>query len=305
MNGYLSKVMGWWRVFQESLARESYFFLVSRVTVLTIYLWYPYVLFDQVWVLPFLLIALFWRRALESPLFWGLLWALLSVDLYHTWVWKANHGWVMWYWLIAMIAATSVRSEKAREFVMVNNARWLLIIIMIVAVFWKVIDPTYMNSNFFEHQFITNPIMEKFTHVVTGMPWEWIQDNQAAQERLFTDTTVNALEQKSNTAAHYAAIFITWWVLAVELIIGFLLLFYEKVFDRIAHGFHIFFIWAAYLGGPILAFAWIIAALGLALTGERDRHLWPWYLITFLVLATYGLPWETIFFDWLGIFPLW
>jgi hypothetical protein len=293
-----------WVSFWGPYQSQTLFDVVALLSVATISFHFG---FGPIWQeisFVFLGFAFLYQRVLSYWYFWLGLFILQSVDLYQSWISAANHTWVMWYWGLAMLAACLFKDTTDQTKIISNNARWLLIIIMLVAVVWKITTPSYLDGSFFERNLVSNPLMTTFTHVISGLEWDAIEGNYQTNYQMFDNPNITSRQYQSNNTAHYLSLGITWWVLIIELVIGALLLIQRFKTDTWAHILNIVFIACAYLGAPILGFAWILIVLGIAATGTSHSFLRPWYALLFLLILIYGLPWDFILFTWLGILPL-
>lgn len=299
-----NKLNVWWKKTWATLVAEDLFTFIALPTIATFAFYFGFNPILQEMAFIFFGLALFWRDSIRHPLFWIGLQLLLSVDLYFSWINAANHTWVMWYWGIVMMIASLIRDVPLQRLIMTNNARWLLIVIMLVAVFWKVINPYYMDGSFFERNLVENPLMTTFTHAFGGLSWEAVEENNI---RTLVSSTKDSLtySYQSTPLVGMLAIFVTWWVLLIELVIGILLLFYKEKYDLVAHICHMVFIALAYFAVAIFGFAWILVVLGAATAGQTNAYLRPWYTLLFALLLCYALPWNLILFNVLGWFPLW
>lgn len=305
LNSMNTKFITSWQRVWESQKAEDLFSFLALPTLITVVFYFGFGPIAQELAFVFLGLAIFWKGIIWYPAFWVSFFALQSIDLYGSWLSAANHTWVMWYWGLAMAVASCIANIKDRDLILINNARWLLILIMLVAVFWKVINPYYMDGSFFERNLVENPLMTTFTHTFGSLSWSDIEENRFERTGEQVSEDVYKYSYNSNAMVGFMAIFTTWWVLLIELVIGILLLFYRAKTDLAAHICHIIFIAVAYFAVPIFGFAWILVVLGVATAGTQSAYMRPWYTLLFGLLLLYALPWNFILFNWLGVFPLW
>lgn len=68
-----------------------------------------------------------------------------------------NHKYLTGYWaltiLLALHQSTRVDDERAANYLR-NAARWLIVLVMGFAVFWKVVTPDYLSGDFFHHELL-------------------------------------------------------------------------------------------------------------------------------------------------------
>jgi len=291
MNTTYSKIIDWF----TTEDKEIFIWLVRFLSVGVLclysgldvpYAWAGYVL---------VFIVLCWPYVVNKPWFWSVLLLLQSVDLYFSWLSKANHGWVMWYWCIAMFIAV-IQSDKKIEFqVIQNSARWLLIIVMLAAVYYKGISPEYMNGDFFEFNLASNMNMVPFVAIISDLSYSELISNARATSDVVGELRTENTELKTSWVLHYIAIVTTWWVLLIELVIGALLLFYKKIADWWAHVMHAWFIVGAYAAAPIVGFGWILIVLGYALAWDQSKSIRQMYFALAILMLIYTLPRHELF----------
>ncbi len=235
----------------------------------------------------------------QQPLFWIGMLGVTTYDMYHHALFAANHSWVVWYWLIAVTIATCfIRTGDALQ-ILNNNARWLLIIIMLVAVGWKAAKPEYVNGTFFEFNLVSNTKMAPFVSVVGDLTDKQINSNIHGTARMFLDLEQEQTVLHSSWYMRVIAHMATWWVLLIEFAVGLLLLFYKKSFDYWAHMFHLQFMFFTYMAAPIMGFAWIIWLLGYSLTWGHSVQLRKYYIALALLFFVYMAPWEAWYINYL------
>jgi len=247
--------------------------------------------------------ALLFPRIVYSPYSWFLLFGMQSIDVYLDYGAKANHGWVMWYWSMAITCSFFVNSDT-RKVVLHSNARWLLIIVMMVAVFWKAISPVYMSGDFFHRNLVSNPLMTQFTALVTDLDREQVDLNSKQRIVMMSQvqpSAYNIYGFATTEFTKFLALITTWWVLLIELVVGFLLLLYNKRADMYAHLFHLWFILVAYAAAPIVGFGWILLVLGYSLLEGDQKRLKLSYYFVGVCMCVYGLPIGYTIFDLFGL----
>ena len=122
----------------------------------------------------------------------------------------------------------------------------------------------------------------------------------AAQKRIalfrssFSKLVDSDLELPAVPRGRVAALVLTWWDVSLQLLIGLLMLFRLRVTDKFAHVLLLLFIFTTYLPAPVFGFGWILAIMGLTLAKENFPSMAAAYMISFVAIIFYQLPWR----DW-------
>jgi hypothetical protein len=64
------------------------------------------------------------------------------------------------------------------------------------------------------------------------------------------------------------------------------------VTDKFAHILLLFFILTTYLPAPVFGFGWILGIMGFALAKEKFPRIAAVYMICFVVILLYQVPWR-------------
>lgn len=252
-------------------------------------------LYSSVAILILIPLLVFKRNLINNSIVWLIPFVLLSFDLYSNWLVLANHEWVMWYWsIVLLVASVYYKKSDISEEIMKNGARQLLIIIMLVAVAWKVTNPAYLSGSFFERTMISNPLFENFSLLVGDLTVDQLRYNQQIEVTKFTNLVPGELNTEheliSTNLFDLYGVLVSWWVLLIELLIGVLFLLKRQKIDIAAHWLHILFIITTYFAVPIVGFGWILIVLGFALTQNMPKNITYGYFVAGILMCLYGLP---------------
>ena len=110
----------------------------------------------------------------------------------------------------------------------------------------------------------------------------------------FSQVVNNQLELPGSDRARVAALVLTWWDWSLQLTIGALLLIGKPRSDELAHLLLLLFIFTTYIPAPVFGFGWILAIMGFALAKEQFPKIAAAYMLCFLAILLYQLPWR----DW-------
>jgi len=133
----------------------------------------------------------------------------------------------------------------------------------------------------------------KFIGIDPSVP-DAVQKTIALFRSPFLKLVDNELELPATPRARVAALVLTWWDASLQLLIGLLLLFRLCATDRFGHILLLLFIFTTYLPAPIFGFGWILAIMGLTLAKDNFPGIAVVYMISFVAIILYQLPWR----DW-------
>jgi len=108
----------------------------------------------------------------------------------------------------------------------------------------------------------------------------------------FTQVINNDLLLPGSDRARVAALMLTWWDVSLQLLIGSFLVVRRPVNDKFAHILLLFFVFTTYLPAPVFGFGWILAIMGFTLAKENFPRIAAAYLICFVVILLYQVPWR-------------
>ena len=273
--------------------------LVELVSVLSLFLvvifGFLHWLFE---VATYLCLLLFLLRpkTIRNPLFWLALALSATVVIVHDWHEADNHKYLLLYWLWILFFCHFLAKPKQQRRVLLFNARFFLCFIFLAAAAQKLSSPTYRSGEMFEYYLYVDSRFTAFGKLIGIDP----SVPDAAQKRIalfrssFLKLADNELEVPGTDRARVAGLVLTWWDASLQLLIGLLLLFRRRATDQFAHILLLLFIFSTYLPAPISGFGWILAIMGLTLAKENFPRIAAVYMVSFVAIILYQLPWR----DW-------
>ncbi len=238
--------------------------------------------------------ALLYRELLRHPGYWFAFACISCISILSYWHPIDNHKFLLCYVTI-MLCCTYLASLGNQLRIIVSNARFLIVLLMGMSVFWKIYssDP-YLDGTFFEYIFIADPRFDAFLGIF-GIDTNQIAHNHQAivdLKQAYMKQDIDAIAVYSPTILKNMAWLTSWWVVIIESIIAVLFLFRTPIMDKLGHGALLLFIITTYLPAPVYGFGWTLSMLGYAVSQTRWPSYGRWYLLCILVLIVYQLPWR-------------
>jgi hypothetical protein len=257
---------------------------------------------DVWWVAAFIqaaaCLSLLSRTVRRAPLTWVLLAMFVSARVVVVWPLSDNHIYLLAYWCLAIGLALSSPAPAAT---LSSSSRWLLAGVFGMAVLWKaVLSPDYIDGRFFRVTLLTDERFADAALVFGGLSRE-----QMAQNRAFLDPLPEGAElltpppfvEPARLRA-FAAV-ITWSGLILEGLIALTCLIPLSRLELARHTLLLAFCVTTYALAPVAGFGWLIATMGLAQCGSRQRPLLGAYVAVFILIVLYAeVPWAAVLADW-------
>jgi len=240
-----------------------------------------------------IVLSLIFRDILQSWIFWVLLALLTGSRIVNQWQDVDNHKFLLLYWLLCMALAHAVQDAHLKQFIVLFNARFFMIFVMLGAVGQKMASASYMDASFFEFELLFDARFRGFAALVGVDPNIPAQ----AQELLdilknpYVELEGNAVQIQPGGLLPLLAKFVTWYDLIIQAIIGGAFLFRRRAGDLVGHIALLVFIFTAYFAAPVIGFAWLLSIFGVLLAKDRFPNLAMIYIFALFVTTLYKIPW--------------
>jgi hypothetical protein len=200
----------------------------------------------------------------RSPWTWFALAAFHLLPLVVEWQGVDNHRWLVGYALL--VVGTSFLTADPRR-ALADQGRWLIGVVFLLAVAWKVGSGEYVDGSFFHHALLTDPRFEPVAELF-GLTTEQAAANEALVADLRGGGPGGTLADTSGIRV--AAQVMTWWGLLLELAVAAtFLLPRPTALRRWAPATLLLFIVTTYAVVPVATFGFVL--LVLAYPGLPDR----------------------------------
>lgn len=268
---------------------------IIPLLVLFILLFHGYnIWFAQMATMFLAMTALLYRELLRDPRYWFVFICITSLSILTHWHPIDNHKFLLCYITIMLFCAFSAAPENQLK-IIAGNARFLIILLMGMSVFWKLysIDP-YLDGAFFEYTFIADKRFEPFL-AFFGIDSHQLAGNHKAigdLQQAYLGQDIDTIQVYSPSLLKNLAWLTGWWVVIIELVIVALFLFRTPLMDKLGHWTMFLFIITTYLPAPVYGFGWTLSVLGYAVSQTYWQSYGRWYLLCILVLMIYQFPWR-------------
>ncbi len=238
-------------------------------------------------------VGLIFRELLKSWVFWGLLAVLTGSRIAVQWQDVDNHKFILFYWLLCMTLAHAVLDPELKQNIVLFNARFFLVFIMLGAVAQKLSSASYMDASFFEFELLFDSRFRGFVALFGIDPEVRLQARELLEilRDPYTEVEGNALQIAPGVGLALLAKFVTWYDLIIQAIIGAAFIFRRHVSDLIGHIALLMFIVTAYFAAPVIGFAWTLIVFGILLAKDRYPNLTMTYILMLVVTTLYKIPW--------------
>lgn len=226
---------------------------------------------------------------------WFALAILIGSGVIYDWASADNHKWLIAYWMIALACACWAKQDRLE--VLHCNGRYLLILVMGLAAFYKAATPSYIRGDFFEFTLLTDERFQGFTILLTDLNSWHLEENRRHLLDLLHGPEWDLLPRSLHRteSVRWLAWFLTWWTVIIEGSIAVLFALPEKMrWHSLRHYLLLIFAVSTYLVAPIEGFGCMLMLLGMSQCLERDRCFFISYVVGFAGIQVVGKMTETI-----------
>ncbi len=209
------------------------------------------------------LLALFFPKLGQHRDFWLALTSLQSFAIFYTWGSSDNHKYLIAYWFFTLyLALLSSKGNKDffKDFC-ASSARYLIAGAMLFAALAKIIHPEYVNGDFFRVTLLTDGRFQVFTSLLTDLDKSILEENYSTM-KLMRNSAISEMSLQGLKEVNFWALFLTWWTILIEVIIGLLFLWNKK--PLWGHLFLITFMITTYSVATVTGFSLILCCLAYA-----------------------------------------
>lgn len=262
-------------------APERRFELVGLMTLLLLLLFPENIWYLKVGVYGLSILAILHRPLLRSPALWLALTFFLVAGHARSWFYIDNHKFLITYWCLAVgLARLAAEPMQALR----HSARYLIGLAFLFAVVAKLLSPDYLSGAFFEGMLLSDVRFARVASFVGGIPLQNIQFSDLARLDLaeIGDPALPLPYPSSGRLSAFAFV-LTWWTLFIELAVALAFLWPEdRGLSRWRDAVLLVFMITTYPIAPVIGFAWVLAAMGVAQASTQRSARW-----TGLYVATY------------------
>jgi hypothetical protein len=236
------------------------------------------------------LAALIFPPVRKSPFVWAVAAIIVSAGTYINWYTVDNHKYLLAYWCVAIFCALLTRDP---ELCAEKTAHWLIGLVFFFAVLQKTISDDYLNTTFFYYELLLDERFSGVAKYIGGVPDYMNTLNMAARRALVNyDSALNEVYLGGTRNLANLALIMTWCGYLIELIIGAAFLAPRSTWlSKWRNVWLLLFLFSTYLLAPVIGFGWVLAIMGIAQTGPEQKRFRALYVLAFLFLQIYRIPW--------------
>lgn len=234
----------------------------------------------------------------RSAYFWLLVTGAMFAAVLTRWYEVDNHVYLMTYWCLALCLALAGSNPRR---VLRINARLLIGLCFLFAAFWKGTSDDFLTGEFFQHTLLTDVRFKNFASFAGGIPEEAFRENAKGLAQLASpDSRLESIQLRGSPELESLSVALTWMTIGLEGLIALAFLCPSGyLLSKWRHALLLAFGLGTYALAPVVGFGWLLMVMGLSQCSQEQEKTRAFYLITFLVIQIYSVPWGA-FAQWLA-----
>jgi len=302
------------RLLDREIGATSY--VAPLMTLLLLVLSGPEQWYFHTPIVALAFLGLVWQKLLKNTTFWYVCTTLLIATVFMSWESADNHKWLFCYWCIAICCMLTCPQRMQRD-VLAKSCKALIALCMLWAVFWKAINPEYLDGSFFTNTLLLDHRFGYFAKWFGGLGSEAASNNQMMLDLLknghLRGMNISSIQLSSASGIPLLAQFLTWWTIGIELVIGLLFCMprttsvgllkdqtneesrtpLQSLFGTLYRYRNIallMFAVTTYAFATVRGFGWMLMLLGFAQCERSERKSRVAFLAVFVLIQLYTLP---------------
>ena len=281
---------------ESAVSTDRQFALASLLTVAILIFYGPEGLYMRVVVVSATVAIMLYPRLVNSRSLWVLFILVTMFVYYDLWYELDNHKILLLVWLVALVSAKLSTTPGESLFI---SARLLIGMCFAMAVAWKIVTPEYVDGSFFRHLLLTDIRFEDVAELVGGVTADDLRWNYK-MTRLWTLYVDPAQPFQTLGTFKYPQVItvLTWWTVLIEATVAALFLWSsENRLTKWRDTALLVFIVSTYSVAPVVGFAWLLVAMGVAqLRDLSHRNVYAYLYIAafFWVEIVAVIPFRTL-----------
>ena len=234
--------------------------------------------------------GLVFPAVLRKPGLWLALAALTGWRVIADWPLADNHAYLLSYWCLAAgLALLCPDPPRALAW----NGRALVGLVFVLATFWKLLSPDYLDGRFFRVTLVEDARLASFAVHVGGLDPELLAERRAYLS-LHADGPAVPVPDPPPEPARFRALALASasGTLALEAAVALAFLAPLGRYVWLRHAVLLLFCGTTYAIAPVMGFGWLLLAMGVSQCEPDDRRIRAAYLAVFaLLLLLLHAPW--------------
>ena len=264
------------------------FELVSTLTIIIGIIYFADDPLYKVGLAVFAVASVVYASIKNSFLFWMALTAYLTFMVALSWETTTSDLYLYLYWCIALaVTRLSRHPKKALPIV----ARYMIALVFLFSVFWKVISPDFVNGDFFRFSFALDARLAPVAILLTPMTMQdFLRNRELASFSNLVKGGKVRLFESSRTRVLSRVLAAT--TLLIELLVGLTFVTSWRKLRSVREGLLLVFLLTTYTVAPITRFGALLACIGFSQTEDRDYK--SLFILAIFWLQFSGL-WQVFF----------
>ncbi|WP_421762803.1 hypothetical protein [Ekhidna sp.] len=216
------------------------------------------------------------------------LWYVLAIVLFlkttANWWTQDNHLFVNLYWVIAIAFALSFKDSVG---ILARNSRALIGLVFFFATIWKILSPDFSSGTYFHFTFLTDSRFAEESKILGDQSRTDIAENINMMRKVASNE-IETATLKSNDSIRLSTKFITWHTILIESLLALVFLLPSRFkLTNYRNYLLLLFALTTYLTMPIHSFAWLIIAMGISQTHEKEKLDRSLFILSLPIMLLY------------------
>lgn len=220
---------------------------------------------------------------------WGLFLSVLTITLLE-WDFIDNHKYLKLYWVLTCLISLYYKNPIK---LIKDNARLILGIIFLIAVFHKISWGQYLNGSFFHYTYLTDGRFEFPIGYLANLTIEKLPNNYSMMNKLqdFPEL-ISSISLFSSSKIKQISLLTSWWVVIIEFLVGITFIFSNKIniFYKLKDILLVIFILSTYSIVMVSGFYYILVLLGFSQVEKHEKNRAYLYMVCLLLYELRRLP---------------
>lgn len=236
-----------------------------------------------------------------SKLYWAAIALFVTIGFIPLYHWADNHYFLTVYWTIAVaLSMWSLNPKMNISF----NAKILIGLCFTFATFWKFMSPEFLEGSFFKFTMLTDWRFQELAEIAAGVTPEMRSYNNELYRQIISSTErMGSVTLSGTDFLKPFSIFIAYWTVFIEGWIAIAFLVPGKsIIGKWRDIPLLLFMISTYPIATVRGFAALLAVMGFAQCTKENRQMRFVYLIIFLGVPLFSLPFERITIEIMNFF---
>lgn len=235
---------------------------------------------------------------LTSWKMWYFMAVVQGATLFMHWESADNHRYLFAYGCLALASAYSLPIHQQKR-ALAFSAKLLIGLCMAFAIYWKVSTHSYMDGSFFHYSLLTDDRFEHVTCALGSISSQLLGDNRELEQLLMyghlRGIEISSISLSDTSQIGVLSQFLTWWTILIEGALAIVFLLPNCRMLSVARNcLLLLFAGSTYAVANVIGFGWVLMVLGLAQCSDDEKGFQFSYILAFLLIQAYAIPYPEI-----------